>query len=81
MTTPQPEVATRDQYLAEANAELDALLGEVGELDSSPPPAPAPGRNWMQLVVIAVIAVVVFAVGILLLRSLKPRRMAMHVMR
>ena len=35
MSTPQPEVATRDQYLAEANAELDAMLGEVGELDAS----------------------------------------------
>ena len=35
----------------------------------------------MRLVVLAVIAVVVFAVGVLLLRSLKPRRMAMHLTR
>jgi hypothetical protein len=81
MSIPQSGVATHDQYLAEANAELDAMLGEVGELDSGFPLKPVPGRSWMQLVVVAVIAVAVFAVGVLLLRSLKPRRMDMHLTR
>ena len=81
MMTPQPEVAVRDRYLAEANAELNAMLGEVGELDSTPPPAePVSGRNWLQLIVIAVIAVAVFALGMLLLRGRRPRRMV-HVTR
>lgn len=75
----QPEVAVHDRYLAEANAELDAMLGEVGELDSTPPPAePAPGRTWVQFLVIAVIAVAVFALGILLLRGRRPGRMVMN---
>ena len=81
MSNPQPEVATRDQYLAEANAELDAMLGEVGELDASLAPEPTPGRSWVQLVVIAVIAVVVFTLGVLLLRGRRPRGMALHLMR
>ena len=82
MTSPHPEVAERNQYLAEANAELDAMLGEVGELDSAPPPSgQKAGRSWVQLLVIAVIAVAVFAVGVLLLRGRKPRGMAMHMMR
>ena len=81
MSIPQPEVGTRDQYLAEANAELDAMLGEVGELDSTPAPEPVPGRSWMKLVVIAVIAVAVFALGVLLLRSRRPRGMTLHMMR
>ena len=81
MSNPQPEVATRDQYLAEANAELDAMLGEVGELDARPAPEPAPGQSWVQLVVIAVIAVVVFTLGVLLLRGRRPRGMALHLMR
>lgn len=82
MTAPQPEAAARNQYLAEANAELDAMLGEVGDLDSTPPPsAQASERRWVQLIVIAIIAVAVFALGILLLRGRRPRGMAMHMMR
>jgi hypothetical protein len=81
MSMSQPEVAARDQYLAEANAELDAMLGEVGELDATPAPEPAPGRSWVQLVVIAVIAVAVFTLGVLLLRGRRPRGMALHLMR
>ena len=57
------------------------MLGEVGEARFQPSTKPVPGRSWMRLVVLAVIAVVVFAVGVLLLRSLKPRRMAMHLTR
>ena len=78
MTAPQSETVTRDKYLAEANAELDAMLGEVGELE--PPPAP-PGRRWLRLLVIAVIAVAVFAIGVLLLRGRRPTRMALNVIR
>jgi len=82
MTAPQPEAAARNQYLAEANAELDAMLGEVGDLDSTPPPSAHPSeRRWVQLIVIAIIAVAVFALGILLLRGRRPRGMAMHMMR
>lgn len=76
------ETVARDRYLAEANAELDAMLGEVGELDSTPPPAPeaGPSRSWMRLLIIAAVAVVVFALGVLLLRGRRPR-MTMHVVR
>jgi len=81
LTTSQPETAVRDQYLAEANAELDALLGEVGELGSTRPGERAPSRGWLRLIVIAAIAVAVFALGLLLLRGRRPNRMAMHVMR
>lgn len=80
MSSAQPEVATHDRYLAEANAELDAMLGEVGELDSTPPPPERGGRSWMQLLVIAAIALVVFVVGVMLLRGRRPR-MSMHVVR
>ena len=77
MSAPRPEAGNRDQYLAEANAELDAMLGEVGEIDAQP----SPSRTLVQLVVVAVIAVAVLALGMLLLRGRRPRRMAMHVMR
>ena len=79
MTMPQFETVTRDKYIAEANAELDAMLGEVGEVE--PPPPPAPGRSWLRLLVIAAIAVAVFAIGVLLLRGRRPTRMALNVMR
>jgi len=79
MTAPLSDTVTGDKYLAEANAELDAMLGEVGELEA-PPPAP-PGRRWVRLLVIAVIAVAVFAIGVLLLRGRRPARMALNVMR
>lgn len=79
MTAPLSETVTRDKHLAEANAELDAMLGEVGVLEAPPPPAP--GRRWVRLLVIAVIAVAVFAIGVLLLRSRRPTRMALSVMR
>ena len=76
------EAKAHDQYLAEANAELDAMLGEVGELDFTPPPAPDAGasRSLMRLLIIAAVAVVVFALGVLLLRGRRPR-MTMHVVR
>jgi hypothetical protein len=79
MTAPLSETLIRDKYLAEANAELDAMLGEVGELEA--PPAAPPGRSWVRLLVIAVIAVAVFAIGVLLLRGRRPTRMALNVMR
>lgn len=81
MSLPKTETAMRDQYLAEANAELDAMLGEVGEIEPTPEPAPAPGRTVLQLVVIAVIALAVFAVGVLLLRGRRSNRLAMHLVR
>ena len=79
MTVPQSETVVRDQYLAEANAELDAMLGEVGELD--PPPPPPANRHWVRLLVIAVIAVAVFAIGLLLLRGRRPSRMTLNLVR
>ena len=78
MTAPLSDTVTGDKYLAEANAELDAMLGEVGELEAPPPP---PGRRWVRLLVIAVIAVAVFVIGVLLLRGRRPARMALNVMR
>lgn len=76
---PNTEVAAHEHYLAEANAELDAMLGEVGELDAPQRPERAPGRSWVHLIVVAVIAVAVFTLGLLLLRGRKPARMSMHV--
>ena len=80
MTAPRREVPTRDHYLAEANAELDAMLGEVGELDTTPPER-SQGRSWMQVVLIAVIAAAVLALGILLLRGRRSGRMTVHMAR
>lgn len=79
MTALKTEAAVHEQYLAEAHAELDAMLGEVGELDATPEPERAPSRSLLQVVVIALIAVAVFALGVLVLRGLRPRRMAVHL--
>ena len=79
MTAPQPDPIAREQYLAEANAELDALLGEVGEVEV--PPQPRQERTWLRLVVIAVIAVALFAIGLVLMRGRKPGRMALTLVR
>lgn len=78
MTAPQSETATRDQYLAQANAELDAMLGEVGHHDAPPP---ATERSWARLLVIALIAVAVFVIGMVLLRGRRPPRMALNLTR
>ena len=80
MMAPRREVLARDHYLAEANAELDAMLGEVGELDATPPER-SRGRSWMQVVLIAVIAVAVLALGLLLLRGRRHGRMTVHMAR
>jgi len=79
MTAPQSETATRDRYLAQANAELDAMLGEVGHHDAPPPPET--GRSWARLLVIAAIAVAVFLIGMVLLRGRRPTRMALNMTR
>jgi len=76
MTAPQSETVTRDRYLAEAHAELDAMLGEVSTLDA-PPQAE---RSWVRLLILAAVAVVVFAIGVLLLRGRRPAGMAMNAM-
>ena len=75
MTAPQAEPSTRDQYLTEANAELDALLGEVGEIETSA--SPRAGRTWLRVVVVAVIAVAVLAIGVLLLRGRRSSHMVL----
>ncbi len=80
MTAPQSETATRDLYLAQANAELDAMLGEVGHHDDATPP-PEIGRSWARLLVLAVIAVAVFVIGMVLLRGRRPARMALNLTR
>jgi hypothetical protein len=81
MTAKPSETATHDHYLAEANAELDAMLGEVGEVDATPPPPAEAGRGWMRWLVIAVIAIAVFVIGMVLLRGRRPTRMALNLVR
>ena len=79
MTAPLTETASRDQYLAQANAELDAMLGEVGHHDAPSPPET--GRSGARLLVIAVIAAAVLIIGIVLLRGRRPTRMALNMTR
>jgi hypothetical protein len=81
MMTQPSETVARDQYLAEANAELDAMLGEVGEVEAAPPPPTEAGHGWLRWLVIAVIAIAVFVIGMVLLRGRRPSRMALNVTR
>jgi hypothetical protein len=81
MMTHPSEPMARDQYLAEANAELDAMLGEVGEVEAPPPPPAEAEPSWMRWLVIAVIAVAVFVIGMVLLRGRRPARMAISGLR
>jgi hypothetical protein len=76
VTTHPSETITRDHYLAEANAELDAMLGEVGEVEATPPPPAEAEPSWMRWLVIAVVAVAVFVIGMVLLRGRRPTGMA-----
>jgi hypothetical protein len=76
-----PELATHERYLAEANAELDAMLGEVGEVDSAAAPPQVPARSWVHLLVVGAIALAVLAVGVLLLRGRRQNRVALHILR
>ena len=76
---PQPDATTHDRFLAEANAELDAMLGEVGVVE--PPPPPAAKRNWVQLLLIAAIALAVLVIGMVLLRGRRSGRMTLNLVR
>ena len=80
MTAPQPDPSAREQYLAEANAELDAMLGEVGKLECAAPAA-AGANLACDSSVIAVIAVALFAIGMVLMRGRRPGRMALTLTR
>ena len=81
MMTQPSETMARDQYLAEANAELDAMLGEVGEVEATPPPPAEAEPGWLRWLVIAVVAVAVFVIGMVLLRGRRPTRMAITGLR
>ena len=81
MMTQPSETVARDQYLAEANAELDAMLGEVGEVEATPPPPAQAEPGWLRWLVIAVVAVAVFVIGMVLLRGRRPTRMAISGLR
>lgn len=81
MSSPKPEVGSREQYLAEANAELDAMLGEVGTIEPAPEEKSPETPSWVRLLVVAAIAVIVFAVGVLLLRGGRRRTMSLNLVR
>ncbi len=65
---------TYEQYLAEANAELDEML-MTGTPDPKPEP-PQVNRGLVKVILLAVVAVVVLCIGFLLLRGARPRRLA-----
>ena len=72
------EVRTYDQYLAEANAELDEMLA-TGTPDPKPEPLPQVNRSLVKVILVAVVAVVVFCIGVLLLRGgRRPQRMVVR---
>ena len=81
MSSMQAEEAIRAQYLAEANAELDAMLGEVGTIEPTPEERAAETPTWVRVLVVAAIAIIVFAVGVLLLRGRRTRTMSLHLVR
>lgn len=82
MSSMHAEDATREQYLAEANAELDAMLGEVGTIEATPEEPAHETPGWVRVLVVAAIAVLVFAVGVLLLRGgRRPRTMRLNLVR
>ncbi len=74
------EVRTYDQYLAEAHAELDEMLA-TGTPDPKPETVPPVTRGLVKVILVAVVAVVVFCIGVLLLRGRRPSRMALGGLR
>lgn len=72
-----PQVRTYEQYLAEAHAELDEMLA-TGTPDPRPEALPQVNRGLVKVVLVAVVAVVVFCIGVLLLRGGRPRRIAIR---
>jgi hypothetical protein len=79
MNTPATDTRVYDQYLAEANAELDAML-ETGTPEPEAVP-PAPDRSWAKLLLVGLIAVVLFCLGVALLRGRRPTRMMVNALR
>jgi hypothetical protein len=79
MTAPRAEAATYDRYLADANAEVEAILGTVSE--EEPATSSRPRTDWTRLLLVALVAVVVFAIGLVLLRGRRSNRMALNSMR
>lgn len=71
--TPTQDVQYQ-RYLAEARAEVDALLAPA----TTPDPAPEAGARaratLVKVLLVAVVAVVVFVVGALLFRGRRPIR-------
>ncbi len=79
MSAPRAETLAHDRYLAEANAEVEAILGTVSE-DQPAEPA-QPGTDWAKVILVALVAIVVFAVGLMLLRGRRSNRMTLNIMR
>lgn len=62
------------RYLTDAQAEVDAMLAPSTTPDPAPT-APAPAADpLLKVLIVAVIAVVVFVVGMLLFRGRRPIR-------
>lgn len=79
MTAPKPETVTYDRYLAEANAEVEAILGTVSEDEAAEPTRRE--TDWAKVILVALVAIVVFAIGLMLLRGRRSNRMAFNSMR
>lgn len=69
---------TRDpeyqRYLDEAQAEVDAMLAPATTPDPEPGPPRVAADPLFKVVVVALVAVVVFVVGMLLFRGRRPVR-------
>jgi hypothetical protein len=73
MSAPPTENAAYQQYLAEANAEIDAMLAPASTPDPVPEPA-LPTNTLVKVVIVALVAVGVFILGLILLRGRRPVR-------
>ena len=73
MSAPTTADPVYQQYLAEANAEIDAMLAQVSTPDPSPEIAPRPDP-LLRVVIVALVAVAVFVLGMILLRGRRPVR-------
>jgi hypothetical protein len=73
MSAPATEARAYQQYLAEANAEIDAMLAPA----STPEPVPevaTPPNPLLKAVIVALVAVAVFVLGMILFRGRGPVR-------
>lgn len=74
MSSPATENPAYQQYLAEANAELDAMLAPASTPDPVPEVAATRHDPLLKVVIVALVAVAVFVLGMILFRGRRPVR-------